>query len=367
MAHNSVLRFPAPTAVPEQQGPCVFGARVDPNLGALVVSLDFELHWGVRDLPLELHRARILGAREAVVRMLDLFDEYGISATWATVGMLFAETRTEMEEFLPAVRPGYRDRRLDPYGERIGASESEDPLHFAPSLIRRIQAQGRQEIGSHTFSHYYCLEPGQTVLQFKADLNSAVGIAARRGIRIQSLVLPRNQMTAEHLAVLPEFGVRCYRGVESHWLYRSRKRSDRQAALKRMGRLADAYVNLTGHNLVEWPELQARASAAPPVNVPSSRYLRSYSSLLAPARTLELERIRSGMRAAARHRKAFHLWWHPEDFGTHLNENIAGLRTVLDEYRSLRDAEGMQSLPMVGFATAGDLPISRAATAAPML
>src|ERR1700674_386625 len=97
--------------------------------GALVISLDFELHWGVRDIaPLDSgERARLLLARRLIPRMLDLFDEFSISATWATVGLLFAHSKEEAEAFMPAKRPKYRECRLDPYSEKLGSGEADDP------------------------------------------------------------------------------------------------------------------------------------------------------------------------------------------------------------------------------------------------
>src|SRR6201984_2963110 len=91
--------------------------------GALVISLDFELHWGVRDSsPLDgRDQAPPLSARRIVPRMLDLFEEFSIHATWATVGLLFAQSRTEVEAFKPTRRPKYQDGRLDPYQETLGA------------------------------------------------------------------------------------------------------------------------------------------------------------------------------------------------------------------------------------------------------
>ena len=69
--------------------------------GALVISLDFELAWGVHD---SLgsdggYRDNLLGAREVIPRMLDLFREYEVEATWATVGLLFAASAEEREQF----------------------------------------------------------------------------------------------------------------------------------------------------------------------------------------------------------------------------------------------------------------------------
>ena len=128
--------------------------------GVLVVSLDFELHWGVRDRwSVGDHRARLLGAREAVPAMLELFEAFGIHATWAIVGFLFFEGKRELLDALPSRRPAYVDPVLSPYAglAAIGASERDDPFHFAPSLIRQIAHTPDQEIGTHTLSHYYCL------------------------------------------------------------------------------------------------------------------------------------------------------------------------------------------------------------------
>src|SRR5215218_1692446 len=130
-----------------------------PRYGALVISLDFEFHWGVRHTtpPDGPYRRNLLGVWEAVPKMLALFEEYGIAATWATVGFLFAKSRQELEEFSPSVKPLYANPLLSPYQEPIGESEIDDPLHFTPSLIDVIRKTPHQELATHTFSHYYCL------------------------------------------------------------------------------------------------------------------------------------------------------------------------------------------------------------------
>ena len=72
--------------------------------GALVISLDFELHWGVRDSrTLDSYRANLLGVRQAIPAMLELFAARGIHATWATVGILFCRNKKELEDTLPTV------------------------------------------------------------------------------------------------------------------------------------------------------------------------------------------------------------------------------------------------------------------------
>src|SRR5215813_9339589 len=109
--------------------------------GALVISLDFELHWGVHDKrSLEAYRRNLLGARAAVPAMLALFREFAVHVTWATVGLLFFESKRELLDGLPSRRPAYTRGELSPYGllSSVGDNEGDDPFHYAPSLIRCI-------------------------------------------------------------------------------------------------------------------------------------------------------------------------------------------------------------------------------------
>jgi hypothetical protein len=54
-----------------------------------LISLDFELMWGVRDhRSIATYGKNILGVREAIPAMLAMFTKYRVKATWATVGML---------------------------------------------------------------------------------------------------------------------------------------------------------------------------------------------------------------------------------------------------------------------------------------
>lgn len=80
-----------------------------PNYGALVISLDLELYWGVRDvLPAnEAYWENLKGEPVAIKAILDLFEEYGMAATWATVGFLFAESTEDLERLKPRILPEY--------------------------------------------------------------------------------------------------------------------------------------------------------------------------------------------------------------------------------------------------------------------
>ena len=131
--------------------------------GIFVISLDFELLWGVRDKrTIADYGANILGVRQAIPAMLELFEARNISATWATVGFLFCADKAELIASFPRLLPAYKDRRLSPYDDLadLGRDEDSDPYRYGLSLLRQIQARPRQEIATHTFSHFYCLEAG---------------------------------------------------------------------------------------------------------------------------------------------------------------------------------------------------------------
>ena len=93
--------------------------------GVFVISLDFELYWGVRHLPLVAkYLGNLRGARAAVVALLKLFAEYEIHATWATVGFLFCDGTGALQEFATT---------LDRVEDQI-AQFSLEARHRPPSL-----------------------------------------------------------------------------------------------------------------------------------------------------------------------------------------------------------------------------------------
>jgi len=316
-----------------------------PPFGALVISLDFELHWGVRDKrPVDgSYRENLLGAREAIPRLLELFEEFGIAATWATVGFLFAKDRQERDEFSPTIRPQYKNSKLDPYAESIGENEDDDPMHYASSLIARIAKTPKQEIATHTFSHYYCQEPGETREAFAADIASATAIGRRYGFDIRSIVFPRNQFRPGYETVLKDAGITCYRGNEPNWMYRPRPREQETLAV-RAPRLLDGYISLSGPKYVRWEET---AQSGGMHDVRASMFLRPYSTKRKSLEPVRLRRIAGGIRAAAKNRGIFHLWWHPHNFGKNIPENLEFLRSVLKIFAEQRQVHGMQSLSMI--------------------
>lgn len=312
--------------------------------GYFVISLDFELYWGVRDkLPAASYRENILGARQAVPKILDLFTRYNIHSTWAVVGFMFFSNKKELYSGLPKLLPIYHDKNLSPYPylEHIGENEQSDPMHYAPSLIKRIASCQGQEVASHTFSHYYCLEPGQSEDTFRADLAAACAAAQALGVGLRSLVFPRNQCNEHYLEICRELGITAYRGNERAWMYRA-SNDAAQHLPRRLARYCDTHINLSGHHCTDVTQWRGDV----PVNLPASRFLRPVSNGPALLEQLRLRRIKSDMLQAATHGLLYHLWWHPHNFGINTEENIRFLNEILNYYRYLNETHGMRSLNM---------------------
>jgi peptidoglycan/xylan/chitin deacetylase (PgdA/CDA1 family) len=309
-----------------------------------VISLDFELMWGVRDhRTIASYGKNILGVREAVPAVLALFKKYRVRATWAAVGLLLFDNKKDLLASLPSVRPSYADVKLSPYAngyiDSIGPDEKSDPYHYGLSLARQIIDTEGSELGSHTFCHYYCLEAGQDEAQFAVDLEASIAAVKRLAGAPLSIVFPRNQVNGAYLAACATQGLIAYRGNERSWIYRESARAD-EAALRRAARLTDAYLDLSGDNAFD-PEPSCGL-----IDVRSSRFLRPYARDKDALEWLRIHRIKQSMTSAARAGKSFHLWWHPHNFGANLAENLGVLEALLKHHVRLRDAYGVQPATM---------------------
>ena len=309
--------------------------------GQLIVSLDFELFWGMLDCStLESYGGNVMGGRKAIPRLLELFRKYDIHATWATVGFLFGENYEDLKQYFPEpeLRPSYLDPRLDAYSwfENIGKNEQEAPCFYGSELIRLVAATPGQEIGSHTFCHYYCREAGQSLEQFEADMLAAKAIAKDKGFDLTSVILPRNQCEPEYTAVLRKCGFTAYRDEENDWIHEKIK----IRPLLRLLRLADVYLPLTGQGGYV-PKCEDGIW-----NLTGSRAFKAVSRSRKMLEGMKVRRIKKQMLYAAKKGLTFHLWWHPHNMGDLTEEFFAQLEEVLQYYASLRDAYGMESLNM---------------------
>lgn len=311
--------------------------------GFLVISLDFELFWGIRDkYSLEEYGSNVLGVWTVIPKLLNLFDQYDIHATFATVGAMFSSDAVDLKKYIPELKPAYFDKNLSPYFGYIDEAVHHDPkYYYGKKLIELVKSNPNQEIGTHTFSHYYCLEPGQSRVEFEADLDAAIEIARANEIEIETLIFPRHQINTEYLKSLPKKGIKIYRDTEKAWFH-SAARGAEESILKRGFRYLDYFVNLGNHHCQDLSEIKKGDLYA----IRASRWLRPYKDSERRFDRLKVRRIKKQMRYAAKKGKIFHLWFHPHDIGKNQKVNFQMLTEILDYFQHLKTEYQMESKNM---------------------
>jgi len=311
------------------------------NRPIFTISLDFELHWGRFDkTAIKGNEAYYIQARKAVPAILKLFQEFEVEATWATVGMLFAENLQEWQKYSPVDKPTYKSSLFSPY-DWLSNTAVQDIFIFAPDLIEKILSTNGQELGSHTYSHYYTLEKGQTEQQFRQDLQAAQRIAADKfGIRLSSLVFPRNQFNKRYMGISREEGFTTVRSNPADWYW---KDTSQETLIKKIFRSGDVFFPLGQKS--SFPLSALHWSEEMPLEIPASRFLRPHSGY-PPLNGLKFSRLKEEMTRSAKRAEIYHLWWHPHNHGRRFDESLAYLRAVLRHFCSLRERYGMISCNM---------------------
>lgn len=311
--------------------------------GKFIISLDFELHWGgVEKWNILEKESYFLNTLKFIPELLTLFKEDEIKCTWATVGFLLAKNKTQLLDFAPDLIPSYQREELSYYSifPQLGMDENEDPLHYSPSLIEQIINTPGQELASHTFAHYYCNEPGQTVEQFDADLKAAQDITKENfGFVMQSLVFPRNQFNKEYLQVASKNGFKIVRSNPNVWFW-----NKSFGILTPLFRALDTLMPISKSLCFDKPYKEEGILC-----LPASRFFRPYNAREKIIQKMKLRRIKREMSYAAINKKNYHLWWHPHNFGNDIESNRAQLIEILSHFKMLREQYNFTSVNMIDF------------------
>ncbi len=309
-------------------------------LARIIISLDFELHWGRFDkYELATHLPYYQNTVDTVPRILALFADKGIHATWATVGMLMAENRDEWENYLPTYLPEFRDKKLAAVDWYRKSGIREGLGLFAPELVRQILRTPFQELGSHTHSHYYTGIAGADTQSFKADLLAAKKIASEKfGAELRSLVFPRNQYDPQTLITAFECGFEVARTNPTDWFWEN---TAHESLLKRIFRTGDTLFPIGRKTSFQL----GSGGNGGIVKLPASRILRPFkgSSIFNEKR---IARIRSEINLACALGEVYHLWWHPHNFGHRPDENMKVLENLLNFVREKIDSGKLISQTM---------------------
>lgn len=311
--------------------------------GTFIISLDFEMAWGgvgVWDKTRYLD-CNVANVRESIAGMLDLFKKYDVKATFATVGLLMLRNKNEALKHTPRLTPSYCNKSLSPFEGNYIENIGDESLYFAPDIISLLKKYDNIEIGTHTYSHYFCWEKGQTIEEFESDIKKAVEVAKEKELELKSIVFPRNQVSSEYLQVCKKYGIVSYRGNAKRFYDQTSNKF--KFYYNKIARFLDSYVNYGGRPSYKLHESEIKDL---PINIRASRFLRPHNKRLSVLENLKIKHVCSELEYAAKHGEVYHLWWHPHNLGMNLNENLKELETILQHYSVLREKYGMQTCTM---------------------
>lgn len=316
--------------------------KKEPKLekGIFTISLDFELIWGTVDLfgVEEFREAVELERREVVDRLLELFNEFKIPATWCTVGHLFLDKceASENKKHAEVVRPQHAWHEADWFTHDPCGDEENAPLFYGKSLVEKIKNNPvKQEIGSHSFSHIILGDKGCSKDAARTDVAECVKVAENFDIKLNSFAFPRDQVG--HLDILKEYGFTNYRGAIPKWYEHGENRS----IVKRLAHLFDVVTAATPPTVL--PEFEENGL----INIPGSMIffpmhgLRKHIPM-----SLRVKRARKGLDVAAKEKRIFHLWFHPTNMAFEIDKMFDGLREILKYAAELREQGLVETLSM---------------------
>jgi peptidoglycan/xylan/chitin deacetylase (PgdA/CDA1 family) len=310
---------------------------------AVVVSLDFELRWGLLGVlgdDMNEYRENLEGVEEVVPRLLEMFRERGVRATWATVGALACRDWDEWHARTPAI-PRYEN----PVFAWRDVYERRDPrgrLHFAPHLVNAIVAAHGQELGSHTFGHVFFREPGFTRGDAVADTDAVIRVFEERWkVTVKTCVFPRNQVA--HTDVLQERGIAGWRNTPKPFYWSAGTQADQTLSL-RMLRALDSLVPL-GRRAASSRAL--RSSYFVRLTLPPMLWRQHCRRVVNDARGLQDD-------------ETLHLWFHPHNIGGNPKKGVGRFAELIDRVHHAAPRS-------VRFLTMGDVVRTASGTSEPEL
>lgn len=296
--------------------------------GALVISIDFEMRWGMHHVlgpNQDAYRESLHRAPHVVDCLLREFAERGIRATWATVGAIACDGWDEYWERVPAP-PRYDDPRLAVTKE----SERVDPsgqLHFSRKSVESIVRTLGQDLGCHTFSHALCGRQGATSEDMRADLSACARLWQEKfGITQTSFVYPCNEVCyVDHIVAA---GFQVARAPAGNRWEGSPRKWELLRLLSECGipKSQPWPVDASG---IRWTQ----GSAFVRFNLPKGLWDLHVGLL-----RMGLRRLRPG--------RLMHLWWHPHNLGHDPERCLRRLRPLLDDISEALEDGRLRSLNM---------------------
>lgn len=294
--------------------------------GQFTISLDTEIAWGkIESNRREQFYPLFENTKDVIERLIDLFDQYEIPATWGIVGRLVEKEKpfiSKLENFYPNQTDAllYNDNKRN---------KSDNSYLYYPKLLDLLkQAKVEHDIGSHSYSHIV-FNNVRTIKGVEKEVAQKDFIAGQKlfsnnGLTPKSFIYPLNAVG--HTELLKESGFTCYRGdtISSFSNYPS--------FLRRLLRQLELFFPIC-------PEtIDTSIQPNKLVCIPGSMHFKIIHLGIKkhiPFSVLERKAIK-GLNKAVTTQKCFHLWFHPFDFGWKTQKHFDAFEKTLEHAATLR-------------------------------
>jgi hypothetical protein len=266
----------------------------------VVISLDLELSWGSFDLGFDEDVVKMARWTHEVgaPHLLNHLTSNGLSATWAVVGAMMRPSLPDVTS-MPEVNYSHFSKPWFSCVPKQGNGSS-CPEWFGADLVEAIRnANPKQEVGFHSFSHVPFGWPGMTRERAIAEYRFCVQVAREFGIPTTSFVFPRNSVA--YIRELRDAGFMCYRDVDQLPI---------RFANTTLASLEMVWADFVGLS----PRMVEPAIKEGIVSIPASlliRYAAGWRKYIPDSS--RLRRLRKGLERVRRNGGVFHVWFHPEN------------------------------------------------------
>jgi peptidoglycan/xylan/chitin deacetylase (PgdA/CDA1 family) len=284
-------------------------------------SYDYELLWGVWDGTGEGYAQRnVAAANDVAAYLVDLHKKHHIPATFAIVGAMLGEL-APLDIMTQAGRTQDDLNRFKTVF--IPKAVHKDMVYVNKAALAEMAGNALFEIASHTFTHFYALKASDELIKKDFEAFNDL-LKAKTGRAATSLVMPKNQMTSEVLAVAADYGFRVVRMNPDSWLYRPVNRAGVSAKLIRVLRFADTFVPL----LELFADRSRHVAEISKVKVNKGQYFVRPFLRFGFLNWLHRQRLKIGFHYCALRQIDCHFWSHPHNFG-------AGPDAAIDNFEKL--------------------------------
>jgi hypothetical protein len=311
--------------------------------GVFTISIDYEFGWGRPERLFSSEEAEIVRNEVHITRrLLDLFEEYSMPATWAVASHLLESSCSFGKTFAHPEYPRPITKGKDWFFQHPPKGDVHDVLWFdSESLISRIAASpARHEIASHSYAHIAYGAPDVNPDAVKVDIQHAKSRHSNAKLPFQTFIFPWN--SEGFYAELYEAGIMCYRGTTARWYH------SLPGMVKRVGHVLDYVLPFAP------PVVMPTMHASGLLNIADSMLLLRREGIRkwVPSFMLKTKAVK-GLQRAVSEKAIFHLWFHPFNFAFHTEEQFAIFEHILREAYMLRNEGKLDVHTMSHLATTG--------------